>query len=72
MNQTWGECPKCTIAKTNVVCTKRAPDGVIVRRRKCNACDHRWYTVQYPEIAVSNAEIRWVKTETTAKFVPSA
>ena len=72
MNQTWGECPKCTVNKTKVVCTKRAPDGVTIRRRKCIICDHRWYTIQYPEVAVSDHEIKWVGTGSNARFRQSA
>jgi len=72
MNQTWGECPKCANARTRVVLTKRTSDKVTIRRRWCPLCDHRWYTIQYPEIAVSNTEIKWVGTGSNARFTPSA
>ena len=66
------DCPECGHGRTRVVCTKRAPDGVTIRRRKCVACEHRWYSIQYPEIAVSNGEIRWIETGSNARFIPSA
>ena len=71
MNQTNCPCPKCSKLRTRVVLTKRSSDGITIRRRWCIACDHRWYSVQYPEVAVDSNEIRWVKTGSKAEFVPS-
>ena len=71
MNQTYCPCPKCGQLRTRVVLTKRSSDGITIRRRWCTACDHRWYSVQYPEVAVDSNEIRWVKTGSKAEFVPS-
>jgi len=72
MNQTYCPCPACEKGRTRVVCTKRAPDGVTIRRRRCVICDHRWYTIQYPEVAVSDHEIKWVGTGSNARFKQSA
>ena len=72
INKIYADCPECGNGRTRVVCTKRAPDGVTIRRRKCIVCEHRWYSIQYPEIAVSNGEIRWIGTGRNARFVPSA
>ena len=68
MNQTYCPCPKCGQLRTRVVCTKRAEDGVTIRRRRCPNCDHRLYSIQYPEVAVEDSEVKW-KGRTT-KYVP--
>ena len=47
------KCPNCGNFSNYVVCTRRAKDGITHRRRHCNLCDHRWYTVQYPEISMT-------------------
>jgi len=72
VNKIYADCPNCNVARTRVVCTKRAPDGVTIRRRRCVICDHRWYTIQYPEVAVSDHEIKWVGTGSNARFKQSA
>jgi len=64
-------CPKCAEARTRVVLTKRAKDGITIRRRCCITCEHRWYSIQYPEVAVEDGEVKWIKTGSNAKFVPS-
>ena len=66
------DCPECGSGRTRVVCTKRTPDKLTIRRRRCVICEHRWYSIQYPEIAVSNGEIRWIETGSNARFIPSA
>jgi len=71
VNQTYAECPKCSHVRTRVVLTKRATNGVTIRRRFCPVCDHRWYSVQYPEVVVDKDEIKWVKTGSNAEYVPS-
>ncbi len=45
-------CPVCRHELTLVVQASNQDDGMIVRRRKCQACDHRWYTLQEPEYMV--------------------
>ena len=47
------ECPECKCFSNYVVCTSRDTDGIAHRRRHCNLCNHRWYTVQYPEISMT-------------------
>ena len=63
-------CPKCSKLRTKVVCTRRTSDKIIIRRRKCIVCEHRWYSIQYPEVPVANQEIKWMKGD-VAKFCPS-
>jgi hypothetical protein len=72
VNKIQADCPECRQGRTRVVCTKRAADGVTIRRRRCVVCDHRWYSIQYPEVAISDGEVRWIGTGKNARFVPSA
>ena len=71
INKIQAACPKCAEARTRVVLTKRAKDGVTIRRRCCISCEHRWYSIQYPEVAVEDSEVKWIKTGSNATFVPS-
>jgi len=72
MNQTYAACPKCGQPRTRVVCTKRDEAGVLIRRRCCFICEHRWYTMQYPEVAITNSEVKWIgRNGCKAEFVPS-
>lgn len=50
-------CPVCRHAVTVVVHVTEQEDGRIVRRRKCAACDHRWYTAQEPEYLVPRCQV---------------
>ena len=68
MNQTYCPCPKCSKERTRVVLTKRAKDGITIRRRWCTRCDYRWYSIQYPEVVVKNGEIRWNKSGSKAEY----
>jgi transcriptional regulator NrdR family protein len=40
------KCPHCGTLGSKVYNTYYSPDGQIVRHRKCNDCDHKWYTSQ--------------------------
>jgi len=71
INKIQTECPKCAERKTRVVLTKRAKDGITIRRRCCISCEHRWYSIQYPEVAVEEGEVKWIKTGSNAEFIPS-
>jgi len=71
-NKIQADCPKCGDIRTRVVCTKRTSDKITIRRRRCIICEHRWYSVQYPEVAVSDHEIKWIGTGRNAKFEQSA
>ena len=72
VNKIQADCTECGQGRTRVVCTNRAADGVTIRRRRCVVCDHRWYSIQYPEVAISDREVRWIGTGKNARFVPSA
>ena len=72
VNKIQADCPECGQGRTRVVLTKRTPDGVTIRRRKCVVCEHRWYSIQYPEVPVANQEIKWIGAGRNAKFIQSA
>jgi transcriptional regulator NrdR family protein len=39
-------CPKCDHDMSKVLITRRDTVETIVRRRCCDGCGHRWYTVE--------------------------
>jgi transcriptional regulator NrdR family protein len=53
-------CPECGSRNSVVVSTVNTADTEIVRRRRCRACDHRWYTVQQAEQFLHPDRIRWM------------
>jgi len=54
VNRMGPSCPCCGAWITRVVLTKRDADEKFqVRRRWCEFCDHRFYTVQANEVVVS-------------------
>ena len=56
------QCPKCGKYLNKVKQTVYSADDDIVRRRMCDICQHRWWTVQKPE---SN-----LNPETSKVYVP--
>lgn len=52
-------CPKCGGYRNYVAATNSTKDG-IVRRRRCDACDYRWYTRQEHEQPVSRYDITYI------------
>jgi len=41
--------------------TAYADGDQIVRRRHCQGCEHRWYTLQAPELLLPNDAFRWIE-----------
>jgi transcriptional regulator NrdR family protein len=39
--------------------TNQLADGTIVRRRRCDGCNYRWYTKQPAEVQVSKYDLKW-------------
>ena len=68
VNKIIAACPKCSNLRTKVVCTKRSTDSITIRRRFCSRCEHRWYTIQYPEVAVNKGEVKWIKSGSEAEY----
>lgn len=58
MGATGARCPACHGARVRVVMTADAADG-IVRRRSCQSCGHRWYTIQGHELILPPEALRW-------------
>lgn len=56
-------CPECGSRRTKVVTVRSALDSTLVRRRVCNSCGHRWYTIQPPEIPVPSSAISYHYTD---------
>jgi hypothetical protein len=54
-------CPSCGSHNVRVVITRPTRDYLhILRRRKCVACAHRWYTLQDCERIVTGDDFTWV------------
>lgn len=53
-------CPECFGRNTYVVSTYHTTKYLMVRRRRCEDCDHRWYTQQQPEQPLNSYQIKWV------------
>ncbi len=68
VNKIQADCPECGNTRTRVVCTKRSKDGITIRRRFCLKCEHRWYTIQYPEVVVKSGEVKWIKSGSEAEY----
>jgi transcriptional regulator NrdR family protein len=46
-------CPECTTLRTRILSVFITDDGTgLVRRRRCLACNHRWYTHQPVEAEI--------------------
>lgn len=54
-----GPCPQCSTIRTKVVDTNINAQKIRIRRRICLQCDHRWYTIQYPEVSVDKDKIKY-------------
>lgn len=56
-------CPNCGSRRTRVICTKLTDDGTAtVRRRHCDACSRRWYSLQVPEQPLEPWQVSWVQS----------
>lgn len=55
INMTGPPCPECNALITQVVVTKQnRSKGETIRRRRCEFCGHRFYTLQPNEQIVTN------------------
>jgi len=52
-------CPKCRNPQSSVVLTRHTEHGESVRRRSCEECGHKWFTMQEPEFLLSRDAVRW-------------
>lgn len=53
------KCPSCGAHRIRVVLTTYSTDKEIIRRRRCLACEHRWYTIQQPEKLLEGVSVAW-------------
>jgi transcriptional regulator NrdR family protein len=62
-------CESCGSRRTVVVLTQQVPDAGIVRRRRCDGCGHRWYTLQQAEVAISPYSLVWQGSKRDCRIV---
>lgn len=62
-------CPKCRGGRTKVVLSHDPGDGVMVRRRWCEGCGHRWYTAQEPEYLLRAEQVMYLPDERGSRRV---
>ena len=61
---TWVQCPGCkTYSDQKVVRSDRNSKFIIIRRRECYECGHRWEPIQYPEMIVSRQQAAYARCE---------
>ena len=61
---TWVQCPGCkTYSDQKVVRSDRNSKFIIIRRRECYECGHKWFTIQYPEMIVPDIQARYASRE---------
>lgn len=54
-------CPECASQRVRVILTRPTRDYLhILRRRHCQSCDHRWYTLQDSERPIADDDFKWV------------
>ena len=52
-------CPKCRSGNTKVIITRSSTNGLLVRRRSCRDCGHRFWTLQEPEWLIKSSDLTW-------------
>lgn len=53
-------CPSCDSKSVRTLRPYRATNSDhIVRRRHCNECSHRWYSIQPPEQEIASYHLKW-------------
>ena len=57
-------CPQCSSPTTKVVSVIRGGEGgSVLRRRRCESCDHRWYTLQQPEVVLRKHQVTFQRDD---------
>ena len=63
---TFVKCPKCNeLTRQKVIRSERNSEKVIIRRRLCMVCEHKWHTVQYPEVIIEDKKAGYVRQNQT-------
>lgn len=56
-------CPECGSQRVRVILTRPTRDYLhILRRRHCEACSHRWYTLQDAERPIAPTDFTWTSS----------
>jgi hypothetical protein len=59
-------CPSCSSTHVRTLRPYRATNSDhTVRRRHCNDCTHRWYSIQPPEREISGVYLHWLRAHPT-------
>ena len=61
LNDQLENCKK--LGNQKVVRSERNSKYIIIRRRECYECGHRWETIQYPEMIVSKQQAAYARCE---------
>ena len=63
-------CPQCRSENTRVVMTTESVDdaSLVIRRRCCNDCSHRFFTAQEPEYLLRREQVKWSRN--SVSFLP--
>lgn len=60
-------CPNCGHNPSKVVSVVKGGEGdTILRRRHCPSCDHRWYTLQEPELLLPKHAVSFYRKDGNA------
>lgn len=60
-------CPECNHWVSHVVDTSVQPDDQVIRRRVCRRCNHRWFTIQLPEVALKREQVLYRNKKPTLR-----
>ncbi len=61
---TWIKCPICVdYTDQKVIRSERNRKHIILRRRLCLECGHRWQTLQYPEMIIDDIKAKYILKE---------
>ncbi len=62
------DCPKCGSGDIRATATNGHQPDCVTRKRKCQACEHVWFTV---ELNVSPAVVGWGRVGPTGQSKPT-
>ena len=65
-------CPECGSKLSRVVLGKEGQGGEQLRRRHCEICDHRWYTIQPAEQEIPKSQVSFGKGGTRVRILATA
>jgi transcriptional regulator NrdR family protein len=61
------DCPKCGSSELRTTVTNGHQSECVTRKRKCQTCNHAWFTV---ELSVSQAVVGWGHVGPTGQSKP--